>query len=117
MGTQSGLRKTNRGRRRSPGGATCKFANPVSISSDNSHSFFVLFFANLVSISSDISSLFFSVLTVVPTRQEQLLSGRIARAKTEDPNHDPAGRGPGIQIYHYKDPGSLPLKHIFFCII
>jgi len=37
-------------------------------------------------------------------RQEQLLSGRIARAKTEDPNHDPAGRGPGIQIYHYKDP-------------
>ena len=42
-----------------------------------------------------------------------MLSGRIARAKTEDPNHDPAGRGPGIQIYHYKDPGSLLLKHIF----
>jgi len=34
-------------------------------------------------------------------RQEQLLSGRIVRAKTEC---DPSGRGPGIQIYHYKDP-------------
>lgn len=36
-------------------------------------------------------------------RQEQLLSGRIARAKTEEVG-DPSGRGPGIQIYHYKDP-------------
>ena len=39
-------------------------------------------------------------------RQEQLLSGRIARAKTEEVG-DPSGRGPGIQIYHYKDPGAL----------
>ena len=37
-------------------------------------------------------------------RQEQLLSGRIQRAKTEE-HGDPSGRGPGIQIYHYKDPG------------
>merc|ERR1711971_26206 len=36
-------------------------------------------------------------------RQEQLLSGRIQRAKTEE-HGDPSGRGPGIQIYHYKDP-------------
>jgi len=36
-------------------------------------------------------------------RQEQLLSGRIVRAKTEE-HGDPSGRGPGIQIYHYKDP-------------
>merc|ERR1719460_1919532 len=36
-------------------------------------------------------------------RQEQLLSGRIARAKTEEVG-DPSGRGHGIQIYHYKDP-------------
>jgi hypothetical protein len=36
-------------------------------------------------------------------RQEQLLSGRIQRAKTEEQG-DPSGRGPGIQIYHYKDP-------------
>ena len=39
-------------------------------------------------------------------RQEQLLSGRIQRAKTEE-HGDPSGRGPGIQIYHYKDPGAL----------
>ena len=38
-------------------------------------------------------------------RQEQLLSGRIVRAKTEE-HGDPSGRGPGIQIYHYKDPGA-----------
>merc|ERR1711934_68231 len=30
-------------------------------------------------------------------------SGRIQRAKTEE-HGDPSGRGPGIQIYHYKDP-------------
>jgi len=40
-------------------------------------------------------------------RQEELLSGRQIRAKTLDPkverlNENPAG--PGIQIYHYKDP-------------
>jgi len=36
-------------------------------------------------------------------RQEQLLSGRSQRAKTEE-HGDPSGRGAGIQIYHYKDP-------------
>merc|ERR1712192_176658 len=36
-------------------------------------------------------------------RQEQLLSGRSQRAKTEG-HSDPSGRGAGIQIYHYKDP-------------
>ena len=41
-------------------------------------------------------------------RQEQLLSGRSQRAKTEE-HGDPSGRGAGIQIYHYKDPGALPL--------
>ena len=39
-------------------------------------------------------------------RQEQLLSGRSQRAKTEE-HGDPSGRGAGIQIYHYKDPGAL----------
>ena len=43
-------------------------------------------------------------------RQEQLLSGRIQRAKTEE-HGDPSGRGPGIQIYHYKDPGALSWNH------
>lgn len=35
-------------------------------------------------------------------RQEQLLSGRVVRAKTEGLE---AARGGGIQVYHYKDPG------------
>ena len=43
-------------------------------------------------------------------RQEQLLSGRIQRAKTEE-HGDPSGRGPGIQIYHYKDPGALLISY------
>ena len=46
-------------------------------------------------------------------RQEQLLSGRIQRAKTEE-HGDPSGRGPGIQIYHYKDPGALPSYSIAY---
>ena len=38
-------------------------------------------------------------------RQEQLLSGRTVRAKTTDPSVEDV-RGGGIQIYHYKDPGT-----------
>lgn len=34
-------------------------------------------------------------------RQEQLLSGRLPRARTEAPAGAP---GPGIQVFHYKDP-------------
>ena len=39
-------------------------------------------------------------------RQESLLSGRMPRAKTEGRDQDPSGRGAGIQVYHYKDPGT-----------
>ena len=37
-------------------------------------------------------------------RQEELLSGRMVRAKTTEGGMERAGSG-GIQVYHYKDPG------------
>lgn len=39
-------------------------------------------------------------------RQEELLSGRKTRAKTADPGLGEFHPGGGIQIYHYKDPGT-----------
>ena len=43
-------------------------------------------------------------------RQEELLSGKRIRAKTTDLSVDKP-EGGGIQIYHYKDPGTLFLNH------
>jgi len=37
-------------------------------------------------------------------RQEELLAGRTARARTEGPYNQIPGYGGGIQVFHYKDP-------------
>jgi len=45
-------------------------------------------------------------------RQEELLSGRNLRAKTTDPSVERLNQGlGGIQIYHYKDPGTPLHRH------
>ena len=49
-------------------------------------------------------------------RQEELLTGRKLRSKTTEPSLDDI-RGGGIQIYHYKDPGTDKFYREIFMLL
>ena len=49
-------------------------------------------------------------------RQEELLTGRKLRSKTTEPSLDDI-RGGGIQIYHYKDPGTGKFYREIFMLL